>query len=64
MVISCDDCVMQHTDACAGCVVTHVLGAGPHGVVLDVRAEQVVRLLVDAGLVPASQHRTAGGVSP
>ena len=46
MVISCDDCVMQHTDACAECVVTHVLGADEHGVVLDVRSEQIVRLLV------------------
>ncbi len=59
MVISCDDCVMQHTDACTGCVVTHVLGADEHGVVLDVRTEQVVRLLVGAGLVPALRHRRA-----
>jgi Zn-finger protein len=59
MVISCDDCVMQHTDACRDCVVTHVLGADDHGIVLDVRTEQVVRLLVGAGLVPASRHRRA-----
>lgn len=59
MVISCDDCVMQHTDACADCVVTHVLGADGHGVVFDVRTEQVVRLLVGAGLVPALRHRRA-----
>ena len=59
MVISCDDCVMQHTATCADCVVTHVLGASSHGVVLDVSAERVVRLLVHAGLVPASQHRTS-----
>jgi Zn-finger protein len=57
MVISCDDCVMQHTDACAECVVTHVLGADSHGVVFDLRSEQIVRLLVEAGLVPGSQHR-------
>ncbi len=56
MVISCDDCVMQHTAACADCVVTHVLGAD-RGVVLDVAAERVVRLLVRAGLVPRSRHR-------
>ncbi len=59
MVISCDECVMQHSEACRGCVVTHVLGADAHGVVFDVRAEQVVRLLVEAGLVPALQHRRA-----
>ena len=59
MVISCDDCVMQHTDACKDCVVTHLLGADDHGIVLDVRTEQVVRLLVGAGLVPALRHRRA-----
>ena len=52
MVISCDDCVMQHSAACADCVVTHVLGA-VRGV------ERVVHLLVQAGLVPSSRHQTA-----
>ncbi len=59
MVISCDDCIRQHTATCAECVVTHVLGASTHGVVLDVSSERVVRLLVHAGLVPDSQHRTS-----
>ncbi len=59
MVISCDDCVMQHTTVCTDCVVTHVLGADAGGVVLDVAAERVVRLLVQAGLVPASRHEVA-----
>ena len=59
MVISCDDCVMQHTAVCTDCVVTHVLGADGGGVVLDVAAERVVRLLVRAGLVPASRHEVA-----
>ena len=59
MVISCDDCVMQHTTVCADCVVTHVLGADGGGVVFDVAAERVVRLLVSAGLVPASRHEVA-----
>ena len=60
MVISCDDCVMQHSTACAECVVTHVLGADTNGVVFDVAAERVVRLLVRAGMVPALKHATAG----
>ena len=50
---------MQHTTACADCVVTHVLGADGGGVVLDVAAERAVRLLVRAGLVPASRHEVA-----
>jgi hypothetical protein len=59
MVISCDECVMQHTSACADCVVTHVLGGETNGVVFDVAAERAVRLLVRAGMVPASRHATA-----
>jgi len=58
MVISCDDCVMSDTPACADCVVTHVLGAD-RGVELDVAAERAVRLLVQAGLVPSSRHEVA-----
>ncbi len=59
MVISCDDCVMQHTPACDDCVVTHVLGTETNGVVLDLASERVVRLLVRAGMVPGSRHATA-----
>ena len=59
MVISCDDCVMQHTTACAECVVSHVLGAEGDGVEFDVGVERAVRLLVHAGLVPASRHEVA-----
>jgi hypothetical protein len=58
MVISCDDCVMQHTAACTDCVVTHVLGADANGVVLDVAAERAVRLLTRAGMVPGLRHAT------
>lgn len=56
MIISCDDCVRQHTAACAECVVTYLVGADDHGVEItrdDVRA---VRLLVGAGLVPRLRH--------
>ena len=59
MVICCDDCVMHDTAACADCVVTHVLGADHGGVVFDVAAERAVRLLVGAGLLPASRHAVA-----
>ena len=61
MVISCDDCVMQHTPTCGDCVVTHVLGADMHGVVIDVAAERAVRLLIGARLVPRLQHLTTVG---
>jgi hypothetical protein len=58
MVISCDECVMQCTAACADCVVTHVLSA-ERRLELDVASERAVRLLVRAGLVPASRYEVA-----
>lgn len=53
-VISCDDCVMQHTDACDDCVVTFICGREPDAaaVVVDVAEARAMRLLGDAGLVP------------
>ncbi len=51
MIIDCDECRMQHTDACRDCVVSFVLAdvAGP----LEFDDEQVEALdvLADAGLV-------------
>jgi Zn-finger protein len=63
MLISCDDCVMQHTTACADCVVSHVLGAATR-VELDGPVERAVRMLVRAGLVPASRHEVACRAGP
>ncbi len=52
-VISCDDCVMQHTDACADCVVTFICGREPdEAVVIDAAEARAVRLLGEVGLVP------------
>jgi Zn-finger protein len=52
-VISCDDCVMAHTDACHDCVVTFICGREPdEAVVIDVAEARAMRMLGDAGLVP------------
>ena len=52
-VISCDDCVMQHTSACDECVVTFICNREPdEAVVIDAAEVRAVRLLGDAGLVP------------
>ncbi len=52
-VISCDDCVMQGTVACADCVVTFICGREPdEAVVIDVAEARAVRMLGDVGLVP------------
>jgi hypothetical protein len=58
MDISCDGCVMQHSAACADCIVTHVLGAEDE-LDRDAAVERVIELLVGAGLVPGPGERVA-----
>lgn len=62
LTISCDDCVMQGTPACEGCVVTFICGREPDdAVVIDVEEERALRLLGGAGLVPPLRHRARAG---
>lgn len=56
MMISCDECVRQHTPTCRDCVVTYLVGADDHGVELAHPDLRAVRLLVGAGLVPRLRH--------
>jgi hypothetical protein len=58
MIISCDGCVMQRSAACADCLVTHVLGADGE-LESDAAVERAIRLLVNAGLVPAAREPVA-----
>ena len=52
-VISCDECVMQHTSACDDCVVTFICNRDPdEAVVFDAVEARAVRMLGQAGLVP------------
>jgi Zn-finger protein len=52
-IISCDDCLMQHTETCKDCVVTFICNREPDdAVVIDVAEARAVRLLGEAGLVP------------
>jgi hypothetical protein len=66
MRIDCDDCRMQHTDACADCVVTFIVGREPgDAVIIDVEEQRAVRRLAAAGLVPGLRHQTsAAHLSP
>jgi hypothetical protein len=50
MRIDCDVCAMRDTDACADCVVTHLLAAGP--VELDDAETEALGNLAEVGLVP------------
>ncbi len=53
MRIDCDECVMQHTDACDDCVVTFLVNRRPgEPVVIDDAEARAMRLLGGAGLVP------------
>ena len=62
LTIDCDDCCLQDTAACADCVVTFLLDREPNdAVVIDVAEARAVRLLGDAGLVPALRHRRRTG---
>jgi hypothetical protein len=60
--ISCDDCVMQHTEACDDCIVTFLCDRQPRdAVVVDVSEARALRVLADAGLVPSLRHRRRAG---
>jgi hypothetical protein len=55
--ISCADCELRHTDACADCLVTFVLGREPDdAVVVDVAEARALRTISRAGLVPELRH--------
>lgn len=56
VTISCDDCTMQGTSACAGCVVTYLCDNGP-APVIDADEARVVQMLGRAGLTPPLRHR-------
>jgi len=54
----CDQCVMQHTDACSDCVVTFICSREPgDALVVDVGEYRALRMLSDSGLVPELRHR-------
>ncbi len=52
LVISCDDCVLQHSDHCADCVVSFLCGDDDSEVVLGSDERRALHLLAEAGLAP------------
>jgi hypothetical protein len=62
LTISCSDCAMEGTDACADCVVTFLCSrdAGD-AVVIDVEDVRALRLLERGGLAPTLRHRRRTG---
>ena len=63
MLISCDDCRMQGTEACADCVVTYILDRDDGAVVFDAAEERAIRAMGRAGLLPEVryEHRSGAG---
>lgn len=56
MRIDCDDCALQHTDACGDCIVTYLLDRPEGAVVFDVAEECAIRALQDGGLAPSARY--------
>ena len=52
MFIDCDNCAMQHTPACADCVVGVLLAESDGPVALDAAETEALGNLADVGLVP------------
>jgi hypothetical protein len=62
ITISCDDCCLQGTEACADCVVTFICGREPdEAVIIDAAEARAVRMLGQAGLVPRLRHIRRSG---
>ena len=62
LLISCAECVMEGTDACADCVVTFLCEREPgEAVVIDVAEARALRLLEQGGLAPSLRHRRRTG---
>ncbi|MGI8710511.1 MAG: hypothetical protein ACR2LA_05920 [Acidimicrobiales bacterium] len=57
VLIDCDECALQASDACADCVVTFLCGADADApVVVDFAEARAMRLLDRAGLAPPLRH--------
>lgn len=57
MLIDCDECVLQESEACADCVVTFLCGVDAGApVVVDLGEARAMRLLGEAGLAPPLRH--------
>lgn len=52
MLVDCDQCVMQHTDACSDCVVTAILQIQPGPLDLEEPEVTALESMAELGLVP------------
>jgi hypothetical protein len=62
LTISCGECVMEGTAACADCVVTYLCSREPgEAVIIDADEARALRLLERGGLAPTLRHRRRTG---
>ena len=60
--IDCDECALQHSAACADCVVTFLCGdPASSPVVVDLAEARAIRTLGEAGLAPPLRHVRSTG---
>jgi hypothetical protein len=60
VTIDCDRCVLQHTSACNGCLVSFVLDRDPgDAVIIDADEARALRVLHRAGLLPPSRFEAS-----
>ncbi len=60
LCIDCAQCTLQHSDACADCIVTFLCGVEADvPVVVDLAEARALRVLGEAGLAPPLRHRRA-----
>ena len=52
MVVDCNECSMQGTEACNDCVVSFILDRSSGAVVFDAAEERAIRCMTGAGLLP------------
>jgi len=60
MLISCDDCRMQGTDACSVCVVSFIVERPEGAVIFDAAEERALREMTRAGLLPGVRWTARG----
>ena len=62
LVIDCESCALQATDACDDCVVSFLLDREPDdAVVIDADEVRAIRMLERAGLVPTLRFSHKAG---
>jgi hypothetical protein len=62
ITVDCDSCVMRGTEACDDCVVSFLLGREPDdAVVIDADEARAMRMLEQAGLLPALKFQGRAG---